>query len=123
MKTPCLIAALAIGMSLTGVATTPATADPIRIVNVSGYVVLDRQHLILRGGASRAYLVTLQRRCWGLREGYQLGTSFHGNERINNPRFEYITTGDDRCYIDTIEEVENVAEARELIESRADDNS
>ncbi|WP_300529419.1 DUF6491 family protein [Maricaulis sp.] len=105
------------------VLTLPAVAEDrerVRVVNVNGYTVVDNQHVILSGSASRRYLVTLQRRCWGLRRGIQIGTSFGRTATIYNPRFEYIVTRDDpRCYIRDIEQVENEDAALALIEQRA----
>lgn len=101
------------------------TGNPnrIRLVNVNGYSVIDREHLVLNGGASRHYLVTLQRSCFGLRSGVQIGTSFPATTTLYTPFMEYITVEngplDERCYIDTIEAVESVDAARLLIEQRA----
>ncbi|OLF72177.1 hypothetical protein AWH62_10010 [Maricaulis sp. W15] len=106
--------------AVAGEAAPAASDGPIRIRNVNGYAVLDRQHLVLRAGASRRYLVTLQRRCSGLRSGMHLGLSLGRFSTIHNPRFEYVETRDDRCYFDTIEQVESNDEARTLIAARAD---
>lgn len=106
----------------------PASADEageereferLRLVHINGYTVVDNEHLILRGGVSRRYLVTMQRRCFGLRAGYRVQTSFGRTQTIYNPRFEYITTREERCYIRDIEEVESEEAARALIEQRA----
>lgn len=110
---------LAGGLTFPSVAEEPETSS-ILIRNISGYVVIDDEHIALRSGSSRAYLVTLDNRCWGLRFGSAIGTSFRENRRISNPRFEYITTGEDRCYIDTIELVDSVEIARELVAERAE---
>ena len=93
---------------------------PLRIRNVNGYAVLDRQHLVLRAGASRRYLVTLQRRCLGLRGSAGIGLSLRNFSTIHNPHFEYVETREDRCYFDTIEAVESNDEARALIAARAE---
>lgn len=98
----------------------------LRLVNINGYSVIDRQHVVLRGGASRHYLATLRNRCPDLNFGVQLTTSFGRNATICPPVVEYITAESGfRCYIDTIEEVESVDAARSVIEERAaadDDN-
>ncbi|MFY0637799.1 DUF6491 family protein [Maricaulis maris] len=100
-------------------ATTEARDGPIRIRNINGYAVLDRQHLVLRAGASRRYLVTLKRRCMGLRSSTGVGLSIDNFATIHNPHFEYVQTRQDRCYFDTIEQVASNDEARALIEARA----
>jgi hypothetical protein len=120
MKQILFKAALALGASLAVSAAASAT-DRIRLVNVHGYQVIDSEHLILNGGARRHYLVTLRNRCVGMRFGSTIGTSFAATATVYSPRHEYVYTNDDlRCYIDTIEEVENSDAARALIAERAD---
>lgn len=106
----------------------PATADDgqeerrnelVRLVHINGYIVVDNEHLILRGGVSRRYLVTMQRQCFGLRAGVQIQTSFGRTETIYSPQFEHITTREGRCYIRSIEEVDSEEAGRALIEQRA----
>jgi len=103
----------------TAASETETRNGPIRIRNINGYAVLDRQHLVLRAGASRRYLVTLKRRCTGLRGSTGVGLSLDNFATIHNPHFEYIQTRQDRCYFDTIEQVESNDEARALIAARA----
>ena len=98
---------------------TETRNGPIRIRNINGYAVLDRQHLVLRAGASRRYLVTLKRRCTGLRGSTGVGLSLDNFATIHNPHFEYVQTRQDRCYFDTIEQVDSNDEARALIAARA----
>ncbi|WP_300554332.1 DUF6491 family protein [Maricaulis sp.] len=106
----------------------PATADEgeeerrnerVRLVHINGYTVMDNEHLLLRGGVSRRYLVTMQRQCFGLRAGVHIRTSFGRTQTIYSPQFEYITTREGRCYIRSIEEVDSEEAARILIEQRA----
>lgn len=97
-----------------------APDGPVRLRGVTGYAVLDRQHLVLRAGASRRYLVTLKRRCYGLRFSHSIGLSVRSHATIYNPRFEYVQTEDGRCYFDTIEEVDSNDAARALIAARAE---
>ena len=99
--------------------------ERIRLVGVNGYNVIDNQHLILDGIGSRYYLVTLQRRCFDLRVGAQIATSFGSTATIYNPRFEYIIASrlsggsiPQRCRIETIEQVESRDAARALVEAR-----
>lgn len=93
----------------------------VRVTNINGYSVIDRQHVVFRGGASRHYLATLRSRCPDLNFGIQLATSFGDSATICPPVTEYITPDSGfRCYIDTIEEVESVDAARSLIEERAE---
>jgi len=99
---------------------TETRQGPIRIRNVHGYSVLDRQHLVLRAGSRQRYLVTLQRECHDMRFSHQLGLSFDRLATIRNPRFEYVQAGVQRCYFDTIEEVESNDAARALIAARAE---
>lgn len=97
-----------------------APDGPVRLRGLNGYAVLDRQHLVLRAGASRRYLVTLKRRCFGLRSSTGIGLSLRSHTTIHNPHFEYIQTEQGRCYFDTIEEVESNDAARALIAARAE---
>jgi len=118
------VIASAILTSLAGAAllTAPVSAERIRLININGYSVIDHQHLVLNGGARRHYLVTLRHRCPDMRFGTRIGTSFASTETIHSPRFEYVTAGhsDMRCYIDTIEEVDDLDTARALILERAE---
>ena len=92
----------------------------VRIMNINGYSTLDDQHLLLNSGASRHYLVTTRRSCYGLEHGMQVGLSFPDRTRICNANLEYIVVPDGgRCQISTIEEVENADAARALIAQRA----
>jgi hypothetical protein len=120
MKQTLLKSALALGVLVVASASASAT-DRIRLVNVHGYQVIDSEHLILDGGARRHYLVTLRHRCVGMRFGSSIGTSFAATATVYSPRHEYVYTSDDmRCYIDTIELVEDSDAARALIEERAE---
>lgn len=103
---------------------TQADADGapgcIWVRNINGYSVLDAQHVVLNGGASRHYLVTTTTRCSGLRFGVQLATSFGDTEHLCPPFVEYIIPEDGwRCAIDTIEEVESLEHARDLVAARS----
>ncbi|MCP2670533.1 DUF6491 family protein [Maricaulaceae bacterium EIL42A08] len=109
-------------------AAVDGTSEPVqepprcvRLVNINGYSVIDNQHMVLNGGASRHYLVTLRRSCTGLRFGAQVGTTFRSNARVCQPVVEDVITSDGwRCPIDTVEEVESLEAAEALIESRAE---
>lgn len=99
------------------------TAEPprcVRLRNINGYSVIDDQHLVLTGGASRHYLVTTRRDCFGLRPGYRIATTFSRNQRVCRPVLDYVI-GDDgiRCLIDQVEEVDDLDAARVLVEARA----
>ena len=97
------------------------TRDCVRIMNINGYSTLDDQHLLLNSGASRHYLVTTRRSCYGLERGMQVGLSFPERTRICNASLEYVVVPDGgRCRISTIEEVEDADAARALIEARAE---
>lgn len=100
--------------------TAPAAAERIRLQNINGYTVIDDEHLVLDGGARRHYLVTLRRRCPGLRFGAEIGLSFPSTTTLYTPFLEYVYTTDDmRCFIDTIEAIDSLDAARALIEERA----
>ena len=93
----------------------------VRLTNINGYSVIDRQHVLLRGGASRHYLVTTRHSCPGLTFGARIATTFADTETICSPVGEYLIPDDGfRCSIDTIEAVEDEAAARALIEARAE---
>ena len=92
----------------------------VRIMNINGYSTLDDQHLLLNAGASRHYLVTTRRSCYGLQRGMQVGLSFPDRTRICNANLEYLVVPDGgRCRISTIEEVDSADAARALIAERA----
>ena len=101
----------------------PPPQERIRLVNVNGYSVIDREHVVLNGGASRHYLVTLRNRCSGLRSGVRIATSFPATTTLHPPYIEYIHVGDGMspmgCAIQTIEEIESVDAARTLVAERA----
>ncbi|WP_417491560.1 DUF6491 family protein [Maricaulis sp.] len=100
--------------------SAPSAAERIRLVNISGYSVIDNQHMILEGGPRHHYLVTLRNPCHGLRSGVEVGLSFPSTTTLYTPFLEYVYTRDDgRCFIETIEPVDSVEAARVLIEERA----
>ncbi len=103
-------------------ANTPEdTPRSVRIFNVHGYTVLDQEHVLLRGGGRKRYLVTLSSRCPGLNFGIEMTTSFPATTTLYHPTMEYISGADfGRCYIDTVEEVADEDTARELITQRAE---
>ena len=115
LATLTVAAALAAGLT-----STAAFADPVRLVNVTGYTVIDRQHVVLNGGASRHYLVTLRRTCPGLNFGTRLGMSFPSTTTIRQPVTEYFIVDGQRCHIDTVEIVDSAETARTLIAERAE---
>lgn len=90
----------------------------VRLRNINGYSVLDREHVVLKGGVNHHYLVTTSHSCPGLNAGVRLATSFGQNARLCPPIVEYLTTRDGRCFIDTVESVESVEAARALVQAR-----
>ncbi len=101
----------------------PAAEPPrcVRLRMVNGYSVIDSRHLILNGGASRHYLVTMGESCPSLTFGAQLGTTFGRNERVCRPFLEYVIDRDGwRCAIRQVEEVDSPDAARSLIAARAE---
>lgn len=104
-------------------AQAPAEDEDPRCVlvrGVNGYTVLDDRHLLLRGGASRYYLVTTRTRCSGLRFGASVGLSFPDTARICQPVTEYIIPEDGwRCAIAEVVEVDSEDAARARIEDQA----
>ncbi|MEQ8435161.1 MAG: DUF6491 family protein [Oceanicaulis sp.] len=98
-----------------------ARSECVSLRGVNGYQVIDDQHLVLTGGASRYYLVTTTSRCSGLRFGAQIGTSFGDNARLCPPIVEYVIPDDGwRCAIDTVEEVESLEEAEQRAAARSE---
>ncbi|WP_421792108.1 DUF6491 family protein [Hyphobacterium sp.] len=93
----------------------------LRMTNINSYSVIDREHVVFRGGASRHYLATMRHRCPDLNFGIQIATSFGSNATICHPVVEFITPQNGfRCAIDTIEQVDSMDEARALIAERAE---
>ena len=126
MKHPIYIAmATAALLGVAACASTPSESrSSVRVVNVNGYTVLDREHVLLNGGVSRHYLVTLRNRCSGLNFGIQLATSFPSTATLYYPMNEHIVLDDGRrCYIETVEEVESEEAAQALIAERAEAES
>ncbi len=118
----CGLVAAATLLSAPALAQEDASSERecVRIMNINGYSTLDDQHLLLNSGASRHYLVTTRRSCYGLEHGMQVGLSFPDRTRICNANLEYIVVPDGlRCQISTIEEVESADAARALIAQRA----
>ncbi|MBR9825722.1 MAG: hypothetical protein GYB36_07955 [Alphaproteobacteria bacterium] len=119
MKMRTLFLAIAASTLLTAPGAAQAQSpSSVRIGMISGYSVIDNEHLVINSGPRRHYLVTLRRGCWGLRSGTRIGTSFHEHERITMPRTEFILTENGRCPIDMIEEVESLDAARAIVEQR-----
>ena len=118
-----LLSLSAAGAQEVNTAAQAPSEAPARCVNmrgVDGYTVIDRDHVVLNGALSRRYLATLRSSCPGLRHGVRIGTSFGRNARVCNPSFEYVVSPDGfRCRIETIEAVESLQAARDLIEARA----
>lgn len=106
-----------------GAAQDPSgDADPrcVLVRGINDYNVLDDRHLLLRGGASRYYLVTTRTRCSGLRFGASVGLSFPDTARICPPITEYLIPEDGwRCAISEIVEVDSEEGARARIEEQA----
>ncbi len=101
----------------------PAAEPPrcVRLVNVNGYFTIDDEHLVLNGGASRHYLVTMWTSCPSLRFGTQVATTFGRYERVCRPFIEYVVDRDGyRCPIKQVEEVDSPDAARALIAARAE---
>jgi hypothetical protein len=118
------LVALVFGSTVLAFAPTAEASERIRIGNVRGYSVIDEQHVVINSGARRHYLATLRRRCPGLSWGMSIGTSFGRHAVVTNPRHEFVTPtdrhhGNRRCYLETLEEVESLDAARELIAARA----
>jgi len=102
-----------------GALATPAFGDCVRVRGVDGYSVIDDRHVVLNGGVSRHYLVTTRQQCRGLRFGVRVATSIDGPRTICSPGFEYIMPDDGmRCGIDTIEEVESIEAAEQIVSER-----
>lgn len=96
----------------------------VQVRGINGYSVLDDRHLLLRGGASRYYLVTTSTRCSGLRFGASVGLSFADTARICPPITEYLIPDDGwRCRISEVVEVEDEEAARARIAEQADADS
>ena len=117
-----LIAALLAAFSGGAEQEQAGDSDPrcVLVRGVNGYTVLDDRHLLLRGGASRYYLVTTRTRCSGLRSGASVGLSFPDTARICQPVTEYIIPEDGwRCAIAEVVEVESEEAARARIENQA----
>lgn len=96
----------------------------VSVRGINGYTVLDDQHLLLRGGASRFYLVSTRTRCSGMSAGAEVGLSFGDTARICRPIVEYVIPEDGwRCAIESILEVDSEEAARALAAQDSDAES
>lgn len=121
-----VLAALAGALAVSTIGIAPAAAsDSIRLINIRGFSIIDTQHLLLNGAVSRHYLVTLRHSCPSMRFEHTIATSFARTVTLHSPHFEYIYTRDRdiRCYIDTIEQVDDMDAARALLAERAEDEA
>jgi len=95
------------------------TRERVRLVNIDGYSVIDREHLVLSGANSRHYLVTLNRPCPDLNFGARIATSFPRIATLRPPYTDKIYAGrGPGCSIDAVEEIVSVDVARALVERR-----
>lgn len=121
-----LIFAAALGAAGAGVQDAAGDDEPgcVQVRGVNGYSVIDDRHLLLRGGASRYYLVTTRSRCSGLRAGASVGLSFAETARLCPPVTEYVIPDDGwRCAIDDVVEVESEEDARARITARSEEDA
>jgi hypothetical protein len=127
------VAALTIAISLTGAgASKPAdehhdtsAADPscMTIGDISSQTVIDDQHLLLRAGPDRLYLLTTRDRCSGMRPGERITLSFNPDRPLCRPDEEHVTPPDGwRCAIADIEPVESEDAARAQASARRDED-
>lgn len=91
---------------------------------IDDFHVIDNEHVVLRGAGRRYYLATLFSDCTGLRFTESIAlTSRTGT--ICEYGGEYIVFDDtgfrQRCYIDKVERVDDIAAARALVEQREAD--
>ena len=84
---------------------------------ITGYTVLDHQHLVLQNGDAH-WLATTSTRCAGLEPGADI--AFDESDGPCPPDLDHITPPDGwRCAIETIEPVDSIEHARELVQARA----
>ena len=101
------------------------TRDCVYIHQINAYEAIDDQHLVVKISAARYHLVTVDRGCPGLTVS-RYGLVKEPSTRICGDgfsfmKFEHPTIGLTRCRILDMEPVEDVAEAKELVESRQGD--
>jgi hypothetical protein len=95
----------------------------IRKAEINVVRALDDEHVGVKLGASRFYLLTVARPCNGLNEARAI--AFEGtatrvcDDGSSLLSFEYPTVGPMRCRVERIEPVADMNAARALIESRA----
>jgi hypothetical protein len=94
----------------------------IRKAEINVVRALDDEHVGVKLGASRFYLLTVAKPCNGLSEARAI--AFEGvatrvcSDGSSLVSFEYPTVGSMRCRVETIDPVADMNAARELIESR-----
>jgi Family of unknown function (DUF6491) len=95
----------------------------IRKAEINVVRALDDEHVGVKLGASRFYLLTVTKPCDGLSEARAI--AFEGtatrvcSDGSSLVSFEYPTVGPMRCRVERIEPVADMNAARELIEARA----
>jgi hypothetical protein len=94
----------------------------IRKAEINVVRALDDEHIGVKLGASRFYLLTVARPCYELKqaraiafEGTATRVCSDGSSLVS---FDYPTVGPMRCRVERIEPVADMNAARELIESR-----
>lgn len=115
-------------------ATQPATAEPASaqmtakpypkgiqcvwnpIMRNGYYTVLDNRHVVIESTGKKHYLLTLTRYCNDLDTSWSIAFNSHGNQ-LCGPG-DSVITRNDRCPIQYLEPVANVAAAKALIAAR-----
>jgi hypothetical protein len=100
--------------------TRPACFSVRRINSFSAF---HDEYIYIQDRGSRHYLLTMHRGCFGLRSARDIAIQNHTDRVCSNSQAEVSYRGPgarlEKCFIRTVEAVEDRAAARALVESRA----
>ena len=119
----CVLMGLGLGQAMAGdedgtaedAVPYPSGIDCFWIPRPSGYNVIDSKHLVIKGTGSSYYLATLFNHCFDLRTTFGIKLDRRGSNLCTGDK---IITGEDRCHIRFLEEVESYAEGRQMVADR-----
>ena len=111
---------VALGGTAASAQDSAGAAQCVAIGAVSGFQVIDDRHIVLNSGVDDFVLVTLDRRCSGLRSTTEIRRSFADNSNMCPPFAGFITPDDGwRCAVGRLDAVDSLEAAFALISERS----
>lgn len=93
----------------------PTGIDCFWLPSPDGYNVIDSKHLVIDGTGRNAYLATLYSSCFDLRTTFGIRFDRKGSDLCTG---DAIITGDNRCVIRFLEEVDDLDHAKQIVADR-----